>query len=731
MTSQSLNPGRRGTVLGTVIGAVLASFSSGTSALEFETETGTRVIWNTSISVGSSWRAEEPSPELFTKADGSLIGIGNTLMAPGTRPGPGEGLAGNQADSGTLNYDKGDRFSTPLKVITDVEIRKGDFGLLIRGKAWYDDALENGDVRLGNQPNNYNGVRPGLGPQPGGLFIPPLDGNWPEQSLSDDGFEKEQRFSNAMLLDAYLYGSFGIGDTDLQLRLGRQVVNWGESVFIQGVNQINPIDVPAARRPGAELKEVLLPVAMAYANWGFSFGSMELFYEFEWDNTSIDSCGTYWAVTENNISSNPGRCNSATVFTNVLGSATPATGGLLIPQLGSNVFAQANGLFVPLVEGVDASDSDQFGAAFRFPVEKLDTEFGFYGMNIHSRLPIISGLSGTHPDEVPEPFRSALIAAGIMGVETLPSGLEAPFWRLTPTQVLRNPAPVHAAGIAAQTGGLVQVTPGRAFWEYPEDIQVYGISAATNIASWSVSFEVSRHIGVPVQVNGNDLLQSLLAFIGPNAEEGVAAALQGNGGYARGYDRFNKTQYQVNTVKNFSNVLGAENFLIVAEVGYQENNVPDYRDGAVRYGRGFMFGVGSNPSLARQNPVTGGNTCSPTLVGAPPIPSPVFNPQPNGCLNDGYVTDDSWGYRIRLSADYNNVFDSGVTITPSVFWADDVDGVSMDPTFIEGRQVLGLGLRFNLNKRYNLEMNYVDYADADFDPLFDRDYYSVSASVTF
>ena len=103
MTSQSLNPGRRGTVLGTVIGTVLASFSSGTSALEFETETGTRVIWNTAVSVGSSWRAEEPSPELFTKADGSLIGIGNTLMAPGTRPGPGEGLAGNQADSGRLD----------------------------------------------------------------------------------------------------------------------------------------------------------------------------------------------------------------------------------------------------------------------------------------------------------------------------------------------------------------------------------------------------------------------------------------------------------------------------------------------------------------------------------------------------------------------------------------------------------------------------------------------------
>jgi hypothetical protein len=55
----------------------------------------------------------------------------------------------------------------------------------------------------------------------------------------------------------------------------------------------------------------------------------------------------------------------------------------------------------------------------------------------------------------------------------------------------------------------------------------------------------------------------------------------------------------------------------------------------------------------------------------------------------------------------------------------------MDPTFNEGREQLGLGLKFNLNKKYTLEANYVTYADADFDPLGDRDYYSVSASVTF
>ena len=81
--------------------------------------------------------------------------------------------------------------------------------------------------------------------------------------------------------------------------------------------------------------------------------------------------------------------------------------------------------------------------------------------------------------------------------------------------------------------------------------------------------------------------------------------------------------------------------------------------------------------------------------------------------------------------DYNNVLNTGVTVTPSVFWLHDVEGVSMDPTFNEDRKTLGVGLKFNLNKKYVLDLNYVDYADENFDPLFDRDYYSASFSVTF
>jgi hypothetical protein len=81
-------------------------------------------------------------------------------------------------------------------------------------------------------------------------------------------------------------------------------------------------------------------------------------------------------------------------------------------------------------------------------------------------------------------------------------------------------------------------------------------------------------------------------------------------------------------------------------------------------------------------------------------------------------------------ADYNNVLNSGVTVTPAVLGAR--RGRRLDgPTFIEDRKTLGLGLKFSYNKKYTLEMNYVDYANADFDPLQDRDFYSASVSVTF
>jgi hypothetical protein len=78
----------------------------------------------------------------------------------------------------------------------------------------------------------------------------------------------------------------------------------------------------------------------------------------------------------------------------------------------------------------------------------------------------------------------------------------------------------------------------------------------------------------------------------------------------------------------------------------------------VRHGSTPGYGPGGAPS---GQPTLGGasqgNLCSPTFVGLPvPIPNTLYNPHPNGCRNDGYITDVAWGYRVRVSLDYNNVF---------------------------------------------------------------------------
>jgi hypothetical protein len=750
MTSETMIRDRRSAQLAAVIGAVLATYAGSAAALEFEFENGGKLNWNTTVSVGASWRAEDPSERLFTRADGSLIGKYSSPLIPGTPVGPNDGLAGNHAaGDGNLNYEKNDRFSTPFRVITDLEYKKGRFGALVRAKYWYDQALNQENVLVGSQANNFNGVRPGTGRGGYGLcsistppgtpclpVSPPGQNLFPKGKLSDRGFEAEQQFENFYLLDAYAYGSFAVGDTDLQVRLGNQVINWGESIFIQGVNQINPIDVPAARRAGAELKEILLPVWAAYANWGFSFGSIEAFYQLKWNNTSVDACGTYFTATSTLIGADPGACNSLTVIGGQLGNLAPGTASPIIPQLGSQPFLQANGTYLPGSQGREPSDSGQFGLAFRFPVEKIDTEIGLYAMNIHSRLPVAGSYTGTNWKDLDEDRQAALTAAGLIGTDAYGN-----YWTSRRFRGLIPSVEGAAEGYLASVGLPTDLETARGFWEYPEDIQIYGISAATNLLSWSTSAELSYQVDVPVMANGNDLIGAGILGIGPYRERASVVQAQSAGAYLTGYDRFNKTQFQVNAVKTFSNILGAESLLVVGEIGSQWNNVPDYTKGGIRYGRGFMFGTASGPDYGpggfpEGQPGLGaasqGNFCSPTFTGVPvPVPNSLYNPQPDGCTNDGFVTDVAWGYRLRLSADYNNVMDSGVTVTPSVFWAHDVEGVSMDPTFIEDRMTLGLGVKFNYNKKYVLDVNYVSYRNGGFDPLFDRDYYSAAVSVTF
>jgi hypothetical protein len=310
------------------------------------------------------------------------------------------------------------------------------------------------------------------------------------------------------------------------------------------------------------------------------------------------------------------------------------------------------------------------------------TEFGLYYLNLHSRTPIFSAIN---------------TAAGL-------------------GQPILNPA----------------VQPQYVF-EFPEDIEVFGASFTTNVGDWAWSGEATYRPDFPLQINSVDLLQSLafgvIAEWSPMLQRSLAA---GPGGYVSGYDDVSYTQLQTSVIKFFEQVGGADRVSLAAEVGAvwlggMDDNINYGRSSA--YGANTFDPFASNlPPLPGLPPITGApiscNSHPYQALGVVPNPTAAY------CEDEGFTTDFSWGYRLRVSADYNNAF-AGINLTPSLAWSHDVAGYSPAPNFIEDRMALSLGLRGDYLNIYRAELSYTSFFGADYNEQQDRDFVSLSFSVAF
>jgi len=587
--------------------------------------------FNSQISLGANWRMEDMEPRLVT---------------PGNAPGFGTASTGT-ADDGDLNYEDGDIYSLILKGVHDFELRKGDFGVFLRAKYWYDQELENGDRPHGNSANAYT----------------------PNTGLDMSGFDGFADGSGIELLDAFIYNTFYLGENGMPLdvRVGRQVASWGESTFIQnGINTINPIDVSAFRRPGAEIKEGLLPVGMVTISAGLTDAlNVDVFYQFEWEKTVIDGCGTYFSTNDVGATG----CNVVTVSNAV-----------------SDQINMAGGLFVTRLPDIEPDDGGQYGIGIRYFAEKLaGSEFGLYYINYHSRVPLLGGFTSSNP--------------------VLGGPPDAPFIPGDPL------------------GGNPQY-----FAEFPEDIEVFGASFATNFGGFAISGEVSHRPDQPVQINATEILQAALGYVPWSTVTPIVLAA-GFGEPVSGYDELPVTQAQVTFIKFFDQVLGASRLSVAAEFG--ANWVDDLPDQSVqRYGRNTIYGMGYfDPIPLPSPPLPPGSviTCEAgnALAGVSPP-----NTNATNCSTDGYVTDNSWGYRIRAGLAYNDVF-AGINLTPSLAWSHDVDGYSPNSNFTEGSKALTVGLAAEYLNRYTGSLSYTTFSGGDYNVVEDRDFLSLSFAVSF
>ncbi|UUQ66674.1 DUF1302 domain-containing protein [Pseudomonas fuscovaginae UPB0736] len=583
--------------------------------------------FDSSLSLGASWSTQNPNK--------NLIGANNG----------GKGLS-QTSDDGHLNFKAGQTFSKIFKGIHDLELKYGDTGVFVRGKYWYDFKLQDEDLDFKN--------------------------------VSNDNRKEGAKSSGGQILDAFVYHNYSIADQPGSVRFGKQVVSWGESTFIGGgINSINPVDVSAFRRPGAEIKEGLIPVNMFYVSQTLTDNlSAEAFYQLEWDQTVTDNCGTFFSQPD--VISDGCKDNLRLLAKrSTIASASPAA---LAGLTARGVDINEEGTLVRRTGDRDARDSGQFGVAFHYNYEPLDTEFGAYFMNYHSRAPIFSATAAN---------RAAFLTAPAFG--TL--------------------APVYVAGNSSY------------FVEYPEDIRLYGLSFSTTLPTGTAwSGELSYRPNAPVQLNTTDILYAGVKPLG-GPVLGNASVLTGAPGQdLNGYRRKEITQFQTTFTHFFDQVMGANRLTLVGEVGVTHVGGLESKSD-VRYGRDPVFGPGTLPNGA----CAALNTS--TAQGAGLANANGLN---TNCNNDGFTTATSWGYRARAIWEYPDVF-AGINLKPNVAWSHDVKGYSPGPggNFEEGRKAVSLGLDAEYQNTYTASLAYTNFFGGDYSTVDDRDFVALSVGVNF
>lgn len=636
--------------------ALAIAASAGARAGSFTLGDDMEGLWSLNMSAGASWRARAADPRLVAISNG--------------------GKAGNGQDDGNLNFKQGEVYSSGSRFTGELQLKKGGLGLFLRGTGWYDFTLKNKNVEHGNW---NNGFLPG--------------------PLNDAGFDQLSGFSGLALGDAYVYGTFELSDDmPLKVKLGNQVLNWGESTFIPGINAMGAFDLTAAHRPGALVKDILRPLPMLTANLGLSNGaSLEGFYQLQWKPTVLDGCGTYWSPADSL------NCGGGTVvFGDSLGGDRKQYAGVpilatlpaaLLAAVGGGAYANTPINFIlNQTAPIKPRDGGQFGLSAHYLAERISTDFGLYAVNYHTRLPSIS--------IVKAPSAGNSIFSGQFG------GVLTALSKAFAAQGL--------AGPAAQFGVLGGIPGVESNWLYnAENIQAAGLSAATTVAGFSVFGEASYTHDVPLQINAADLLVGTIVGIGPQASVGRFARdpAIATGSVLPGYERKNKTQLQLSFLRLLPAVAGASSASVMGEVGVQHWTGIGDPATSTRYGRGFLYGFGPTAAL--------GNTCA------------GLNGYAAYCENKGYATTSAWGYRLQGELNYADAF-AGVNLKPRLFWSHDVKGYSGDGIFVEDRRVLGATLHADYNSRYYTELSYTRFNHtAKYDTMHDRDNYSFVAGVNF
>ncbi|QYJ87687.1 DUF1302 domain-containing protein [Shewanella mesophila] len=633
-------------------------------------------------SAGASWRVEERNWDdnigkvNHPRFDWSNYSAFNNTKYTSAEIWAQSGSYSSNGDLSNMLYSQGDVTSMVFKGLHELSLKYKNYGLFARGMYFYDQKANNG---------SYG-------------YSDPITGK--EYDPCADSEASKVQCKDVRLLDAFIYGDFDFNDgaNPLTVRVGNQVVSWGESTLIpHGIGVINPVDLNILNAPGAELKEAFRPQGMVWASLGVTDGlSVEAFYQYDWEPVWVPTPGSYFS--SNDFAGYGGYAQNAQLGFNANPdmnldfliseyqnlAAMVASGQYDAGTLGALALAYPTKATL-IQDQASASNSGQYGIKLGYYAPELgETEFGLYYMNYHSRRPLISGTTANFTAEA---IGRDLAQLGVIGA----------------------------------TGGMVDrdtilglETFSKAQIVYPEDIQLYGFSFNTLIGDTSVAGEIAHRLDEPLQIDDVELLFAAmpqqLANVDPNLPhyradlDGISQVQNyGPGEYAEGFIRLDTTQAQVTFTHLFGPTLGMSNLVMLAEVGgVWIHDMPGFDELRL-----------NGPGTAR----SGGNPDMPGIIEA----------VHNGPETNPFPTDFAWGYRLVAKADYNNLF-AGVNMSPRIIFSHDVEGITPDPMFLftEGKKSVAIGVNFDYQSRWGADFSYNSFFGGvgTTNQMADRDYVS-------
>jgi hypothetical protein len=659
--------------------ALLSAISSQVAAADFQLG-DFDIRFDSTFSVGASWRVEDRNwSDNVGKSNNLKNGFDFSAYHPAFNPNPsaltiwdGAGSYSNNGDLGGLNFDSREMFSQLFKGTHELDIRYDNMGVFLRGMYFYDTEMSDGKRAWTN----------------------PITGK--RSDPCRDSRAEEQLCSDIRLLDAYFYADMDLGEMPFSVRIGQQVIGWGESTLIShGISEINPVDISRLRAPGAELTEAFIPFGAVWASLGVTDTfNVEMFYQYQWEETILPAPGSYFST--NDFAGDGGHYNNVQLgFTgnpdmdldfvlaglNGLGDMLRTGDPAMVAAASAGYMAYPTKvtLKAPGSDGIiEPDDGGQYGIRLSWYLPELnETEVSLYHINYHSRRPLFSGKTAN--------FTGAAVAADLAAIAST-------------TITEDNYADLNAFS--------------QVLLSYPEDIKLYALSFNTTAAGTAISGEITYRQDEPLQIDDVELLFAAMpqqlahpdsVSYRPELDGISQMPIYQPGEQADGFVLSDTIQAQMTFTRFWGPSFGASQLTTLLEVGgISIEDMP--AEDELRL---------NGPGTARNGGIFGKEGLELAIQ--------------DGVETNPFPDDFAWGYRFVTKLDYTNIF-SGINMSPRIVFSHDVSGITPDPLFlfVEDRKSISAGVTFDYQSRWSADISYNGFwgGVGTTNKMEDRDYVS-------